>query len=81
MLQRPRSRRAVGQELLLDEVLFRVLEPGPEDHGVVRVTERPQERGRRVGLTVGQSELGNRRRRKRNKNGREIDEKKSFGSE
>ena len=52
------ARGAVGQQLVLDGRLLGVLEARAQDHGVVGVAERAQQRRRRRGLTVGQRELG-----------------------
>jgi hypothetical protein len=53
----PAAGGAVCQELLLDRALLCILEPRPQDHGVVRVTQRAEEGGRGVAVAVGEGEL------------------------
>lgn len=57
MFNGPAAGGAVCQELLLDRALLCILEPRPQDHGVVRVTQRAEEGGRGVAVAVGEGEL------------------------
>ena len=58
MLDGAAARGAVGQQLVLYGRLLGVLEPRSQDHRVIRVAERAQQRRRRRGLPVGQRKLG-----------------------